>query len=182
MLRFEPTSLPTLPCRGRSVSVAAICCALALGLGVIPIQLVLAASIPAWLDDAITDWNQNNPSTRIDFVDIKDEFVWYVVPDTPDVDHSDIRSSIYRLVQEKGYKPTDEEERVTTGKPPTPTSRHQAKKCWTRSFVLDIHEMSNTTAAGSTGSSRDTGLRQRMLTSLVCQDAAEWYAGFRILQ
>jgi hypothetical protein len=135
-----------------------------------------AASIPAWLDDAITKWNDANKPTQISFVDIKDEYVWYTVPNDK-ANHQDIRKSIYDIVQENGYKPTDNEERITTARPPA----SKQKKCWTRSFVLDIQELSNTTAAGDESGS-DTGLRQRMLTSLVCQDSSQWFAGFRILQ
>jgi hypothetical protein len=86
------------------------------------------------------------------------------------------------LVLDRGYKLTDDEERVTTGKPPSPVSPYRTKKCWTRSFVLDIEELSNTTAAGGRGSSGKSGLRQRMLTSLVCDDKPYWLTGFRILQ
>jgi len=138
--------------------------------------LAQAASIPAWLDDAITKWNDANKPTQISFVDIKDEYVWYTVPNDK-TSQQDIRKSIYDIVQENGYKPTDNEERITTARPPAT----KQKKCWTRSFVLDIQELSNTTAAGDQ-SGADSGLRQRMLTSLVCQDSAQWFAGFRILQ
>ncbi len=140
-----------------------------------------AASIPAWLDDAITEWNEQNEDIQIQFVDIKDSYVWYMIPDTPEIGHKDIRESIYQIVLEHGYKVTDEEERVTTAKPPSQDSPHKAKKCWTRSFVLDIENMSNTTAAGRGGGARP-GLRQRMLTSLVCEDRPYWFTGFRILQ
>jgi hypothetical protein len=150
------------------------CCA-----GLAAITLLSAASIPAWLDDAIAKWNKENPAIQIAFVDIKDNYVWYTIPQDPEIGHQDIRESIYSIVKEHGYKVTDSEERVTTGKPPSPTSPHKTKKCWTRSFVLDIKELSNTTAPGSSGA---TGIRQRMLTSLVCQDDEGWMTGFRILQ
>ena len=29
-----------------------------------------AASVPAWLDGAITEWNQENPDVQIQFVDL----------------------------------------------------------------------------------------------------------------
>jgi len=148
--------------------------------GLFGFGVALAASIPAWLDDAISSWNKANKPTQIAFVDIKDEYVWYSVPDSPETGHQDIRKSIYDIVQGHGYKPTDEEERITTARPPASPSKQ--KKCWTRSFVLDIQELSNTTMAGEGGSDSDAGLRQRMLTSLVCEDDAQWFAGFRILQ
>ena len=43
------------------------------------------------------------------------------------------------------------------------------KKCWTRSFLRDVQKGSSTTV-------------ERMLTTLVCEDGANWSAGFRILQ
>ena len=156
--------------RQRIATVATIACLAVFG-------MAQAASIPAWLDDAITKWNDANKPTEISFVDIKDEYVWYTVPNTPKTGNQDIRKSIYDIVQENGYKPTDNEERITTARPPA----SKQKKCWTRSFVLDIQELSNTTAAGD-DSGTDNGLRQRMLTSLVCQDSSKWFAGFRMLQ
>ena len=155
--------------RQRLATLTTIVCLAACG-------IAQAASIPAWLDDAITKWNDANKPTQISFVDIKDEYVWYKVP-ADKTNQQDIRKSIYDIVQENGYKPTDNEERITTARPPAT----KQKKCWTRSFVLDIQELSNTTAAGE-GGGGDNGLRQRMLTSLVCQDSSQWFAGFRILQ
>lgn len=137
-----------------------------------------AASIPAWLDDAITEWNGKNPETPIQFVDIKDSFVWYVIPQTPEIGHQKVRESIYGIVLEHGYKMTADEELVTTGKPPTQNAPYRPKKCWRRSFVKDIEELSNTTTRGGGAS----GMTQRMLTSMVCEDVGSWYAGFRILQ
>jgi hypothetical protein len=55
------------------------------------------------------------------------------------------------------------EELVTTGRPPASTPGR--KKCWQRGFTLEI----------------DTG-RQRMLTTQVCADGDNWFAGFRIVQ
>jgi len=141
-----------------------------------------AASIPAWLDDAISEYNEENKATQIEFLEIKDDYVWYMIPDTPEIGHKDIRERIYAMVLDRGYKLTDDEERVTTGKPPSPVSPYKTKKCWTRSFVLDIEELSNTTAAGGRGGSGRAGMRQRMLTSLVCDDTPYWLTGFRILQ
>jgi len=127
--------------------------------------LAMAASIPAWLDDAISKWNQENPDVTFRFLDIKDSFVWYLFPKTDDLAHSEIRERMYAIVEANGYQKTEEEELVTTGKPPSPTEPYKAKKCWSRSFTLNI----------------DVG-RQRMLTTLLCEDATNWYTGFRILQ
>jgi hypothetical protein len=162
----------------RTLVIAAVGC-IAVFVATAPCQ---AASIPAWLDDAISERNEKDKSMQIEFLEIKDEFVWYMIPDTPEIGHKDIRERIYELVMEHGYKQTDDEERVTTGKPPSPVSPYKTKKCWTRSFVLDIEELSNTTAAGGRGGRGQTGLRQRMLTSLVCEDTPYWLTGFRILQ
>ena len=140
-----------------------------------------AASIPAWLDDAITVWNEENPAVQIEFVDIKDSYVWYMIPATEEVGHKMVRERVYNIVVGHGYKVTDEEEMVITGKPPSMTTPYKTKKCWTRSFVLDIEALSNTTSAGR-GGHADSGTRQRMLTSLVCDDNGYWFAGFRILQ
>ena len=49
-------------------------------LGLVGSGICLGASIPAWLDDAISEWNGESPELAIRFVDIKDEFVWYRVP------------------------------------------------------------------------------------------------------
>jgi len=124
-----------------------------------------AASIPAWLDDAITKWNKENPAVQIRFVEIHDSHVWYMVPSTPEIGHSELRERIYGIVQENGYERMEAEELVTTGKPPTPTDPYKAKKCWQRGFILDL----------------DTG-SQRVLTTLVCADGDNLFAGFRILQ
>jgi hypothetical protein len=51
-----------------------------------------------------------------------------------------------------------------------------AKKCWSRSFVLNIQAENHTIAVGD----EPSGQRQRMLTSLVCEDSATWWAGFRV--
>lgn len=155
-------------------------CAGFFGVSLLATHLGMAASIPVWLDDAISEWNSENKSVQIQFVDIKDSFVWYMVPYTPEIGHEDIRSSVYEIVQKNGYKVTDQDELITTGKPPSPTAPYKAKKCWTRSFVLDIEELSNTTAPDDRGGR--SGLRQRMLTSMVCEDGPNWFAGFRILQ
>jgi len=141
-----------------------------------------AASIPAWLDEAISDWNGEHPAQRIEFVDIKDSYVWYIVPASREIGHKDVRASIYELVLAHQYKLTDQEELVTTGRPPTPTKPYTDKKCWRRSFLLDIEELSNTTMGGAGQTRGRAGLRQRMLTTLVCEDGPYWFAGFRVLQ
>ena len=160
----------------KNVSVAIGFC---IAVSLLAIGGVRAASVPAWLDDAISDWNDNNRGVQIEFVDIKDSYVWYMIPDTEETGHREIRKSVHELVLTNGYKVTADEELVTTGKPPSLTSPYREKKCWTRSFVLDVEQLSNTTSAGSRGQS---GMRQRMLTSMVCDDGPQWFAGFRILQ
>lgn len=139
-----------------------------------------AQSIPAWLDDAITEWNDENPGTRFDFVDIKDAFIWYWVPDTDEIGGKDIRSAVYSQVQRHGYTVMDQEELVTVARPPVPSGPNVERKCWRRSFILNIREQSNTTMAG--GGTGQSGQRQRMLTSMVCDAVDHWYAGFRIAQ
>src|SRR6185436_18150662 len=47
----------------------------------------VAESIPAWLDDGISNWNRQHPESRIEFVNIRDSFVWYQMPKT-EVDHT----------------------------------------------------------------------------------------------
>ena len=148
------------------------------GTGLLASAPLHAVAIPAWLDDAITEWNAENADLQIEFVDIKDSFVWYMIPNTPETGHREIRESIYALVLKNGYEMTAQEELVTTGKPPSQTSPYKAKKCWQRSFVMTIDELSNTTTAGGGRS----GVRQRMLTSLVCADGPDWYTGFRTIQ
>jgi len=125
-----------------------------------------AASIPAWLDDAVTEWNKANPGRPIEFVDIKDSFVWYRIAQAGDGGSSEVRDRVYGIAQKSGYKKTTGEELVTTARPPSLSGGPATnKKCWSRSFTLDV-------AVGS----------QRMLTSLICEDTADWLAGFRVLQ
>lgn len=137
----------------------------ALAVALLVAGVAMAASIPAWLDDGIAEWNQENPDVAIQFLDIKDNFVWYMFPKTEDLAHAEIRERMYAIVEANSYEKTAEEELVTTGKPPSLTAPHKAKKCWTRSFTLNV----------------DVD-RQRMLTTLLCEDAANWYTGFRIIQ
>jgi hypothetical protein len=127
--------------------------------------LVMAASVPAWLDDGISRWNQENPTLPIQFVEISDSFVWYALPRTAELSSSEIRERIYAISEIHGYVRTAQEELLTTGKPPSGTNRHKAKKCWKRSFTLTV----------------DVG-QQRMLSTLICEDTDTWYMGFRILQ
>ena len=136
-----------------------------------------AASIPAWLDEGLPSWNTNNPKSPIRFVDIKDSFVWYDVMKSAEVDHKQIRARINDIVLGHGYTPMDDEEKVTTGKPPvTMGGRVTPKKCWSRSFVLNIQAQNDTKAVGD----EPAGQRQRMLTSLVCEDTMSWWAAFRV--
>ena len=168
----------------RAAGIVAGCSAAVLTISLLAAVPCHAASIPAWLDDSITDWNDKNPDVQIRFVDIKDSFVWYRIPDTAEVGSKDIRESVYDIVLGNGYKRTDDEELITTGRPPEPTTPGIDKKCWRRSYVLDIEQLSNTTSSGGYGGTNNArpGQRQRMLTSMVCADGANWFAGFRILQ
>jgi hypothetical protein len=130
-----------------------------------------AASIPAWLDDSITSWNTNNPTSAIQFVDIKDSYVWYTMAATPEISSKEIRARVYGIAYKNGYANTQDEEIVTTGKPPQANGPVKTTKCWTRSFLRDIQQGDST-----------NGTVERMLTTLVCQDGTNWSAGFRILQ
>lgn len=157
---------------------------IAVGLACLGLSLVVsstpapAASIPAWLDEAITSWNGENPGLQIQFVDIKDSFVWYFVERSTEIGQKEIRDATYRIVEAHGYRPADDEELVTTARPPTPEGpSRSSKKCWRRSFVLAIDSLSDQKAVESD----DTGQRQRMLTSLICEDEKAWYPGFRVL-
>lgn len=150
------------------VSVAA-CCAGLLTIGVFAITPCNAGSIPAWLDDSIMNFNTDNPASPIQFVDIKDSYVWYTMAATPELGSKEIRARVYGIAYKNGYANSQDEEIVTTGKPPTANGPSKPKKCWTRSFLRDIQKGSSTTV-------------ERMLTTLVCEDGANWSAGFRILQ
>jgi hypothetical protein len=111
----------------------------------------MAASIPAWLDEAISNWNEEHPQEQIQFVAIKNEFVWYTIPKTSEKQHEQIRESVYGIAESHGYARTEDEESVTLARPPVPSGPSTERKCWSRSFTQD----------------RDTG-HQRLLTSLVC--------------
>ncbi len=136
-----------------------------------------AASIPSWLDDGISKWNATHPETQIRFVSIKDSFVWYDLKKTPELGQQEIRERVNSVVLGRGYVVTDDEELITMGRPPATEGPVTPKKCWSRSFVLDIAAQSNTKAVGAESS----GQRQRMLTRLVCEDTATWWAAFRVL-
>jgi hypothetical protein len=137
-----------------------------------------AVSIPAWLDQAITSWNGAHPESQIRFVNVKDSFVWYDMPRTPELGHAQIRDRVGGIVEEHGYAPMDDEEMVTMAAPPVTSGRTSQKKCWSRSFVLNVEAQANTKAVGEDS----PGLRQRVLTSLVCEDTATWWAAFRVAE
>jgi len=154
---------------GKTIVATAACCACLLTLSLFATTPCNAGSIPAWLDDSITSWNENNQQSRIEFVAIKDSYVWYTMSATPELGSKEIRARVYGIAYKNGYANTQDEEIVTTGKPPTASGPSKAKKCWSRSFLRDIQKGSPTTV-------------ERMLTTLVCEDGANWSAGFRILQ
>ena len=136
-----------------------------------------AAAVPAWLDEGISDWNQANPEAAIRFVSIKDSYVWYDMPKAADLNQKQIRERLKAIVHRNGYEPMDEEDLVTTGKPPVTSGRSAPKKCWSRSFVYNIQAQNNTKAVGDDETS---GQRQRLLTSLICEDTSVWWAAFRV--
>jgi hypothetical protein len=131
--------------------------------GILSLAPSHAASVPAWLDSAISERNARHPELPIEFVDIKDSFVWYRTAKVSETDHQRIRETLYEVARANGYKENETEELVTTGRPPSPGQAHTPKKCWNRSFTLDL----------------DPG-RQRLLTTLVCSDDGYWFAGFRV--
>ena len=146
------------------------------GLAAMTATTALAATIPAWLDAGITKWNGANPAAQLKFINIKDSYVWYEMPKSTEHSLPQMRDRVNTVVLGHGYKPLDDEEMVTTGKPPVASGRSNPKKCWSRSFVLDIQAESDTKAKGDEAS----GQRQRMLTSMVCDDSATWWAAFRV--
>ena len=151
--------------------IAHIACLVAL----VAVSLVAApchagsGSVPAWLDDAITDYNKANAANPIRFVDIKDSYVWYTMAGSPELGSKDVRTRVYNIAYQNGYANNQDEEIVTTGKPPVPSGVVKTRKCWTRSFLRDIQKASPTTV-------------ERMLTTMVCEDGSNWSTGFRILQ
>jgi hypothetical protein len=97
------------------------------------------------------------------------------MPKSERLDHRQIRERVHAIALGNGYEPMDEEEQVTTGRPPAASGPTQPKKCWNRSFIRNIEAQSDTKAVGDDSS----GQRQRMLTTLVCEDSASWWAAFR---
>jgi hypothetical protein len=154
--------------RNRTALAVTICATVILA-GTLATSAAHAAAIPAWLDDSISNWNKQNPASPIQFVDIKDSYVWYSIAAKPDLDSKTVRSRVYDIAHKNGYANTQDEEIVTTAKPPAASGPSKAKKCWTRSFLRDVQKGSPTTV-------------ERMLTTMVCEDGANWSAGFRILQ
>ena len=138
-----------------------LCSAALLALGLLAGSPAFAVAVPAWLDDAVSSWNEENAAVQIRFADIKDSYVWYTIPKTTETGHRTIRDRVYSIAAKHGYQMTEAEELVTTARPPS--SSNKQKKCWNRSFTLNL----------------ETG-RQRLLTTLVCDDEADWFAGFRI--
>ena len=149
-----------------AVAAVAVCCAGLLAIGVLLSTPCRAASIPAWLDDSISKWNEENPGVTIRFDAIKDPFVWYIITRTPEHGQQEIRAAIKSLAIRNNYVPMKDEDTVTTGNPPVASGESTPKKCWSRSFV----KSSQTGTPGQT----------RMLTTLVCEDAKNWWAAFRI--
>ena len=157
-------------------AVIARVCAVLVCLGAMTAATSSAATIPAWLDAGIMKWNGANPAAQLKFINIKDSYVWYEMPKSTDHTLPQMRDRVNGVVLGQGYKPLDDEELVTTGKPPVASGRSTPKKCWSRSFVLNIQAQNETKAAGDAS----PGQRQRMLTSMVCDDSATWWAAFRV--
>ncbi len=124
---------------------------------------------PAWLDDGISEWNKANPKSQIQFNAMKDSYAWYTMPVTQELSSKDVRGKIYGIAGKNGYAHTQDEEMVTTGRPPVKSGMSSSKKCWTRSFMRDA----------KWGSDAST---TRMLTTMVCEDPPNWSIGFRTLQ
>jgi len=141
----------------------------ALTVGFLAVTPGHAAQIPAWLDDGISQWNKANPTNTITFVDIKDSYAWYTMAASPDVSAKDIRGKAYGIAYKAGYANSQDEEIVTTARPPSPNGVGKTKKCWTRSFLRDVEKGSATTV-------------QRMLTTMVCEDTPNYALGFRVAQ
>ena len=158
----------------KSVAAAALLCAGLLAAAA-PAH---AASVPAWLDEGITNWNEANPEAAIRFVSIKDSYVWYDMPKAQDLGQKQIRERLKAIVHRNGYEPMDEEDLVTTGKPPVTASRSTPNKCWSRSFVYNIQAQSNTKSVDDDVAAQ----RQRLLTSLICEDSSVWWAAFRVAE
>ncbi len=149
--------------------VAAVFCAILAAASLFSAAAGDPGAIPAWLDEAITQWNQANPASPIQFVSIKDSYVWYAITPAPQFGSKDIRERVYGIAYKNGYVNKQDEEMVTTARPPAQSGTSRTLKCWTRSFLRSAQK-------GSTGPSGT------MLTTLVCEDGAGWSAGFRVLQ
>ena len=154
-------------------AVLALCC---LGLFAAAGTPSHAASIPAWLDDAIANWNEQHADQAIRFVNVKDSFVWYDMPKLPELGRTGVRDRVSKIVVANGYVPMDEEELVTLGTPPAVSGPPTEKKCWKWSYVMNIQSQSNTKSLDE----ERAGQRQRMLTTLVCEDTSTWWAAFRV--
>lgn len=154
---------------GKTLLVAFACCAGLVAIGMLAATPCHAGSIPAWLDDGIGVWNKQNPATPLRFVDIRDSYVWYSMPGTPELTAKDIRGKVYGIAYKNGYANNEDEELVTTGRPPSPNGPSGTKKCYTRTFIRDIQKASPTTV-------------ERMLTAMICEDGPNWLIGFRIMQ
>ncbi len=128
-----------------------------------------AATIPVWLDDAISGWNAAHAESPIQFVAIKDAYAWYRMAGAPELAAKDIRDRVYGITEANGYVKTQDEEMVTTGRPPVASGPVKTVKCWTRTFLRDPKKGS-------------TSVSQRMLTTMVCQEDGTWAAGFRVLE
>jgi hypothetical protein len=152
-----------------SLITRATCCTGLLAMSLLAATPGKANSVPAWLDDAITEWNNSNPASTIRFVDIKDSYVWYTMAASPALGSKEIRGRVFGIATKHGYAPSQDEEMVTTAKPPSPAGKAKPKKCWTMNYQRDIQK----------GNSLS---QERMLTTLVCEDGPNWAAGFRVLQ
>jgi len=144
------------------LAAVAVCCS-----GILLSVPCAAAEIPAWLDDSISKWNAENADVQIAFADIKDSFVWYTIPKNPKGGQQEIRAAIRKIALGNSYVPMGEEDTVTTGKPPVAKGQSTRKKCWNRSYMMGV----------KTGSATQSS---SMLTTLVCEDTASWWAGFRL--
>ena len=102
---------------------AALGCVAVLAAGIV----AFATSIPSWLDDGISKYNAKNPNATLRFVQIKDQFVWYDMAKSTDVTLPQIRERIKQIVLDHGYAPMDDEEQVTTGRPPVAQGASAAK-------------------------------------------------------
>jgi hypothetical protein len=152
----------------KSLIVALACCA-GLSATIFIAMPSHAGAIPAWLDDGISQWNKDNPASPIQFVDIKDSYVWYTMAASQTLDSKAVRSRVYGIAMKNGYTNTQDEEIVTTARPPVPGGASKSKKCWTRTLSRDLQK-------------GDSNSDHRLLTTLVCEDGPNWAAGFRTVQ